>query len=333
MTAPVLPGEGPMTDEALREIEARVWAAIERDVDCVNDIDAEVERVRIARLVMRLHAGADLRCLLNEVHDLRWRNRSLSRRLDAARSECAALAAKVEAAEADRDRADRQIRFHLDVARAAERKASDEAQRALSFQARAETAERDSAYRLAGRNRAIEHNMTLSERVDEITAERDDLAAKVEQLRSERDTARRTAEHYRAMRCAVCGKRVAYVNVNGEVIGWGCADGDECKPEDGSGMPHAPAQEAQERPETHEGDTGKGTDVSEAPGTAQEDDTWFADVAEAARPVHYREAAQSLRNYAHRGLHPERFRAFRDAADLLDSTARDLDDETPGGPR
>jgi hypothetical protein len=47
-------------------------------------------------------------------------------------------------------------------------------------------------------------------------------------------------------------------------------------------------------------------------------------VAAAARPVHYREAAASLRNYAHRGMHPERFRAFRDAADLLASTARDL---------
>jgi hypothetical protein len=45
------------------------------------------------------------------------------------------------------------------------------------------------------------------------------------------------------------------------------------------------------------------------------------------RPVHFREAAASLRNYAHRGLHPERFRAFRDAANLLESTARDLTEE------
>jgi hypothetical protein len=116
------------------------------------------------------------------------------------------------------------------------------------------------------------------------------------------------------------------------------------------------AQEGRGDADTAGTETDRGTGVAEAPGSAQEapvdiaarilvgsdwddedawnDETrerdhirdWAASVDNELRPVHFREAAASLRNYAHRGLHPERFRAFRDAADLLDSAARDLED-------
>jgi hypothetical protein len=125
---------------------------------------------------------------------------------------------------------------------------------------------------------------------------------------------------------------------------------------DPSGMPHTPAQEAQERPGTSEGDTGKGTGVSEAPGTAQaiedlnqkhwlkwntiartitgcqcgfganeDSDCGFGDSvvahllevgAGASRAAHYREAAVSLRRLD-----------YHQAALLLDHVADDLDNE------
>lgn len=134
------------------------------------------------------------------------------------------------------------------------------------------------------------------------------------------------------------------------------------------GTPHPPAQPGAGDTDTAGTETDRGTGVPEAPRSTQaieelnslhwlkwntlartitgchcgfradeSSDCGFGDSvvahllevgAEAARPVHYRDAAASLRNYAHRGLHPGRFRAFRDAADLLDSTARDLTEET-----
>jgi hypothetical protein len=54
--------------------------------------------------------------------------------------------------------------------RALEQRLSDEQQRSLSLQGRCETAEREAKHLRAGRDRAIENCMTLSERVDEITA-------------------------------------------------------------------------------------------------------------------------------------------------------------------
>jgi chromosome segregation ATPase len=60
-----------------------------------------------------------------------------------------------------------------------EQQLADERQRSLSFQGRCETAEREAKQLRAGRNRAIENAMTLSERVDEITSQRDALAAKL----------------------------------------------------------------------------------------------------------------------------------------------------------
>jgi hypothetical protein len=65
-------------------------------------------------------------------------------------------------------------------------------------------------------------------RFDEVVAEMNQAIEAWGKAEEERDTARRTAEHYRAMKCAVCGRRAAYVNAAGEVIGWGCADGDTC---------------------------------------------------------------------------------------------------------
>jgi hypothetical protein len=49
--------------------------------------------------------------------------------------------------------------------------------------------------------------------------------------------------------------------------------------------------------------------------------------ATAARPAHYREAAESLRKYARPGMHPEYVKGFISAAALLDSVAFDLDEE------
>jgi hypothetical protein len=68
----------------------------------------------------------------------------------------------------------------------------------------------------------------LRVRFDEVVAEKNQAIEAWGKATEERDAARRTAEHYRAMKCAVCGKPAAYVNVAGEVIGWGCADGNEC---------------------------------------------------------------------------------------------------------
>lgn len=58
------------------------------------------------------------------------------------------------------------------------------------------------------------------------------------------------------------------------------------------------------------------------------------------RPVHYREAAQSLRKIAAGristapdALAYARAQGLAEAADLLDSVTRDLEDETPEGPR
>jgi predicted RNA-binding Zn-ribbon protein involved in translation (DUF1610 family) len=47
-------------------------------------------------------------------------------------------------------------------------------------------------------------------------------------------------ERLRELKCETCGMRVAHLNCNGYVIGWGCADGEKCEP--ASGMPHTPAQ-------------------------------------------------------------------------------------------
>jgi hypothetical protein len=38
----------------------------------------------------------------------------------------------------------------------------------------------------------------------------------------------------RAMKCASCGKRIGYINHKGHLLGWGCADGEECK----QGLPY-----------------------------------------------------------------------------------------------
>jgi hypothetical protein len=32
----------------------------------------------------------------------------------------------------------------------------------------------------------------------------------------------------RSMKCATCGKRIGYINHKGHLLGWGCADGEEC---------------------------------------------------------------------------------------------------------
>ncbi|MEU5156785.1 hypothetical protein [Glycomyces sp. NPDC021274] len=61
------------------------------------------------------------------------------------------------------------------------------------------------------------------------------------------------------------------------------------------------------------------------------EDSWFSDVAEAVRPVHCREAAASLQVIADAavadGLHHEFVEGLRFSARLMDSTARDLDEE------
>lgn len=49
-------------------------------------------------------------------------------------------------------------------------------------------------------------------------------------------------DRLRELKCETCGMRVAHLNCNGYVIGWGCADGEQCAP--ASGMPHTPAQDA-----------------------------------------------------------------------------------------
>lgn len=49
-------------------------------------------------------------------------------------------------------------------------------------------------------------------------------------------------DRLRELKCETCGMRVAHLNCNGYVIGWGCADGEKCEP--ASGMPHTPAQGA-----------------------------------------------------------------------------------------
>lgn len=35
-------------------------------------------------------------------------------------------------------------------------------------------------------------------------------------------------DRFRSMKCATCGKRIGYLNYKGYLLGWGCADGDEC---------------------------------------------------------------------------------------------------------
>lgn len=102
-------------------------------------------------------------------------------------------------------------------------------------------------------------------------------------------------------------------------------------------MPRPPAEEAQERSETPGTGSGRGTGVLEAENSAQaDDDSWLSDVAESVRPVHYREAAASLRKYAFTqpdatGVQDHTRCAYcaglAQAANLLDSVARDFDDE------
>jgi len=41
-------------------------------------------------------------------------------------------------------------------------------------------------------------------------------------------------DRLRAMKCAACGKRIGYLNYKGHLLGWGCADGEECD----QGRPH-----------------------------------------------------------------------------------------------
>jgi hypothetical protein len=41
-------------------------------------------------------------------------------------------------------------------------------------------------------------------------------------------------ERLRSMKCAACGKRIGYLNYKGHLLGWGCADDDECE----QGKPH-----------------------------------------------------------------------------------------------
>lgn len=53
-------------------------------------------------------------------------------------------------------------------------------------------------------------------------AERDALAAKL-------DAANARIAELEELKCSVCGLRVAHLNANGFVIGWGCANGDNCK--------------------------------------------------------------------------------------------------------
>lgn len=53
------------------------------------------------------------------------------------------------------------------------------------------------------------------------------LAARVPRLLAEVD-------RLRAMKCATCGKRIGYINHKGHLLGWGCADGEECE----QGLPH-----------------------------------------------------------------------------------------------
>jgi hypothetical protein len=68
-------------------------------------------------------------------------------------------------------------------------------------------------------------------------------------------------------------------------------------------------------PNTAGTETDRGTGVSEAQKAAQAGDQWFSDVADAARPVHYREAAASLRKLGH-----------VEAAERLESFVKDLED-------
>lgn len=113
------------------------------------------------------------------------------------------------------------------------------------------------------------------------------------------------------------------------------------------------------RPGTGQGSTGKGTDQVRAHGNAESIERGrqiavsMMDRAEAKyrhahnqphirehcetcaeeywsarlRPVHYREAAASLRKYARPGMHPEYVKGFISAAALLDSVAFDLGEE------
>lgn len=92
---------------------------------------------------------------------------------------------------------------------------------------------------------------TVSERLAEIEAhlrdavERDgelylvtdapkDLAWLVEEYRRLRevlDAETTRVNELERLKCSVCGMRVAHLNQAGHVIGWGCADGEQCKPE------------------------------------------------------------------------------------------------------
>lgn len=51
-------------------------------------------------------------------------------------------------------------------------------------------------------------------------------------------------------------------------------------------------------------------------------------ISTAMASAYYRQAAASIRALAHKGMHPQRYMAFVDAANLLDSTARDLEGDT-----
>jgi hypothetical protein len=96
------------------------------------------------------------------------------------------------------------------------------------------------------------------------------------------------------------------------------------------GMPHAPADVQPGASNTPDPTTDRGTGVPEPQKPAQEDDQWFSDVADAVRPVHYREAADSLSQIAEHmpdtssaaDLRP----GIQYAATLLRHTATDLED-------
>jgi hypothetical protein len=41
-------------------------------------------------------------------------------------------------------------------------------------------------------------------------------------------------DRLRSMKCATCGKRIGYINYKGYLLGWGCADAEQCE----QGLPH-----------------------------------------------------------------------------------------------
>jgi len=88
-----------------------------------------------------------------------------------------------------------------------------------------------------------------------IEKERGSWGMQLSEARRERDAALARVAHLEELKCAVCGMRVAHLNHGGHVIGWGCADGEQCA------VP-APVAAA-ERPSGSDADTGEGTAVPE----------------------------------------------------------------------